>query len=123
MGMFDYLIIDSQKLPASPQEKELLKNEVFQTKDLEKSLLSYEINNDDELMLQNIMDKDSGTLISFFREFESEIKPAESEIIYEKIPFHGFINFYTYVNDIWYDFKAKFTDAKLVSIERIPKND
>jgi hypothetical protein len=44
MGMFDYLIIDSQKLPLSSSETELLKNKIFQTKDLENCLLPYEIN-------------------------------------------------------------------------------
>lgn len=125
MGMFDHIIINSQKLPVSSSEKELLKNKVFQTKDLEKCLLSYEITNDGELMLQNIKDEKTSEGIPYFREMgeDDEEYVENKDILYEKIPYHGFIRFYTFINNTWYEFKAKFTDDKLVSIERIFKND
>jgi hypothetical protein len=68
MGMFDYIIVDAQQLPVSPSERELLKNKNFQTKDLENCLLSYEITNEGEIMLQNIKDEKTLELISYFRE-------------------------------------------------------
>lgn len=37
------------------------------------------------------------------------------------IEHHGYINFYSSVNDIWYEFNAKFTDGNLVNIERVGK--
>ena len=121
--MFDYIIIDSQKLPVSPSEQELLKNKIFQTKDFEKCLLSYEITNEGEIMLQNIKDKKTSELIPYFREMDDEEFVENKNIICEKIPFHGFIRFYTLTNKSWYEFKAQFSDGKLVSIERIFKND
>lgn len=124
MGMFDHIVIDSQKLPLSSSERELLKNKVFQTKDLEKCLLSYEITNEGELMLQNIKDEETSKVVPYFREIDDDEEYVENEnIINEKIPFYGFIRFYTSVNQTWYEFKAKFTGDQLVSIERIFKND
>jgi hypothetical protein len=122
MGMFDYIIIDSQKLPVSSTEKELLKNKTFQTKDLENCLLSYEITNENELMLHNIKEEKTSKLIPVIREMDDEENVLDKEIIHEKIPFHGLLRFYTPINNTWYEFKAKFTDDKLVSIERIFKD-
>jgi hypothetical protein len=123
MGMFDYIIIDSKKLPVFPSERELLKNKIFQTKDLEKCLLSYEITNDGEIMLQNIKDEKTSELIPYFREMDDKEFVENKNIICKNIPFRGFIRFYTLLNKSWYEFKAKFTDGKLVSIEKIFKND
>jgi hypothetical protein len=33
--------------------------------------------------------------------------------------YYGYVNFYTSVNNIWHEFKAKFTDDQLVNIERV----
>ena len=45
----------------------------------------------------------------------------------ETIPYHGIIRFYTSVengqdNRQWYEFSAKFTDGKLVGIQRVNKD-
>ena len=36
-----------------------------------------------------------------------------------EIPFHGMLNFYTYEDDIWYEYEAKFTDGRLVEISPV----
>ncbi len=123
MGMFNYIIIDSQKLPVSSSERKLLKNKIFQAKDLENCLLSYEITNEGEVMLQNIKEEKTSELIPYFREMDDEEYVENKNIICEKISFYGFIRFYTSINKSWYEFKAKFTDDKLVLIDKIFKND
>ena len=45
----------------------------------------------------------------------------------ETIPYHGYIRFYNSVPDEqgtrqWYEFSAKFTDGKLVGIERVTED-
>jgi hypothetical protein len=37
----------------------------------------------------------------------------------EPIDFHGYANFYSDVENVWYEFTAKFTNGKLVKIERV----
>lgn len=123
MGMFDNIIINSEKLPVSSQEKELLKNKIFQTKDLENCLLLYEITNEDELVLLNTKEEKTSELIPHFIDMDDKEYTEEKNIVREKTPFHGFIRLYTSINKVWYEFKAKFTDDKLVSIERVFKND
>jgi hypothetical protein len=34
----------------------------------------------------------------------------------EALPFHGILNFYTYEDDIWFEYEAKFTDGVLIEI-------
>ena len=36
--------------------------------------------------------------------------------------FHGHVQFYKSVSDVWYEFKAKYTDGKLVSIVQVFNN-
>jgi hypothetical protein len=118
MGMFDSLKINSEKLPVPENEKILLKNIVFQTKDLERSLLLYFISDSGELLLAETFDEENPEdkiPVSFM---EGEIDLNEIKI-YTKIAFHGYLVFYTLIEKTWYEFKAKFTDDKLVSIERI----
>ena len=122
--MFDSIKINSQKLPISAVEKELLKDVVFQTKDLEKCLLIYQISDAGELLLSEYPDKenkDEKIAVMFNEEYLTDFDLKD--LTHSKIPFHGYLRFYTMVNDIWYEFKAKFTDDTLISIERIFKND
>ena len=81
MGMFDFIIIDSQRLPVSSSEKELLKNKIFQTKDLENCLFSYEITGEDEILLQNVKDEKTSELIPYFREMDDEEYVENKNII------------------------------------------
>jgi len=125
MGMFDELIIDSKKLPVSEEEKDLLKNKVFQTKSLRRGLLFYAINDNDELILLHIKDLERG-IIPWWKGYTNnngEILPDNPDIIKMKTPFHGFITFHTSVNNVWYEFKAKFTDGKMIAIEKVVEQE
>lgn len=101
MGLFDDVTLDPEvKLP-DPQPP----NRVFQTKDLECYMHKYRITSDGRLMQLRFHDED-GT----WRDHDEE--------------FHGILNFYTSGGDRkdgtweWFEYNAKFTDGKLVSIER-----
>ena len=37
----------------------------------------------------------------------------------EPVDYHGYINFYKHINDVWHEYKAKFTDGELVEIKKI----
>jgi hypothetical protein len=124
MGMFDSIKINSDKLPVSVAEKELLKDAVFQTKDLEQCLLMYVISDSGELLLSEFADeknKKENIPVMFLEEYFTDFK--QEKVIYTKTAFHGYIRFYTSADKTWYEFRAKFTDDKLVSLERISKND
>jgi hypothetical protein len=118
MGMFDSIIINAEKLPVTEDEKIVLKDAVFQTKHLEKLLLVYMISDNDELLLLKRKNSISSEPISFIGD-ETESIPNYNAV--EKITYHGYLNFYTDISSIWYEFEAKFTDDKLISINRILK--
>ncbi len=91
--MFDYIKIDQKLLPYVENIKpHLFENELWQTKSLDKCLSEYTI-------FENII-----------------IEKTLAKEIIEITDFHGVIRFYTSVNGIWYEFDAKFTDGKLVSV-------
>lgn len=119
MGMFDSIKINVEKLPVSLEEKIILKDVVYQTKDLEKCLMLYIISDDDELLLTESIRNNDGKVAGMYHDDDSDYK--NDELIYTTVPYHGYISFYTSLDNVWYEFKAKFTDDKLVSIERIKK--
>ena|SRR5690606_14733928 len=92
MGMFDSINCEVE-LPGEPKPPA---NRWLQTKDFDCLLDTYTIRAD-------------GTL--WKKEFEEREQ--------EQVNFHGLLNFYTYENDIWYEYNAKFTDGKLVAIEPV----
>ena len=116
MGMFDSIIINPEKLPVTREEKILLKDAVFQTKDFDKLLLLYLISDNDELLISKQKEENSNKP-NFYIEEEMRIKPTD--IFFDKTAYHGHLNFYTSISSIWYEFEAKFTDDKLISIKRI----
>lgn len=116
MGMFDSIIINPEKLPVSGEEKILLKDAVFQTKNFDKLLLLYMISDNDELLLSKQKEGNSNDPY-FYIEEEMKIKP--NDLLFDKIAYHGYLNFYTSISSLWYEFEAKFTDDKLISIKRI----
>lgn len=77
-----------------------VQNETFQTKDFECLLETYEITGDGHLKRGN-----------------------------KKIPYHGVVTFYTALNNDykdeskWYEYEAKFTDGKLVTVKRVKNNE
>lgn len=119
MGMFDSIIINVEKLPVTEEEKTVLKNAVFQTKNLEKLLLLYSISDNGELLLSK--QKNGASFEPVFL-VEYETIPILDNDSFEKTPCHGYLNFYTSISSLWYEFEAKFTDDKLISIKRISKS-
>ena len=123
MGMFDYLFIDTNMLPISDEEKIIIGDEPgWQTKDFENIMTEIYITNDGELKIN---------------QWEYEVVPKEerphpdgdgiaglagslrrSNEKLETIPYHGYVNFYNSINREWYEFRAKFTDGKLIEIKR-----
>ena len=97
MGMFDYIIIDQKLLPYMGNiASNYFENAEWQSKSLDKAL-------DTVTITENSL-------------IEVNLSNKEKRIITD---FHGFINFYTYVSEIYYEFKAKYTDGKLVSIVEV----
>jgi hypothetical protein len=93
MGMFDYIKIDQILLPCIGNIKsDLFENEFWQTKSLYNCLSTFTIKKDG--LLEETLTKES-------------IKIDD---------FHGIISFYTDVDDIWFQFDAKFTEGKLISV-------
>ena len=93
MGMFDYIKIASKLLPTN-ENLFIPEDEWWQTKSLDRSLKDFQIT---ENGIIDISDKEN---------------PIDIE-------FHGFVQFYTSIDNFWLEFKAKFTDGKLVVIEKI----
>ncbi len=119
MGMYDYLIINTDKLPIAKKDKELLgENPKWQTKDFDCILSSAEITDDGLLRFRRFESYWDKNAVSGFSK-ATGIKGAlcEKNHRWEDIPMHGFVNFYTHdKNNEWWEFYAKFTDGKLVEI-------
>lgn len=121
MGMFDY--VDCKyPLPDAPP----VQNERFQTKDFEDRLLLYTITEDGRLLVETFDDheviKDSTVRFGFYLKRTNERT--------EEVPFHGDFNFYTSAGnpttpdewnspDVWYEYRARFTNGRLDWIKRI----
>lgn len=86
MGMFDSIIINVEKLPVTQEEKKLLTDAVFQTKDLDNSLFLYMISDDDELLLSK--QKDSSSFKAYFFSAE-KLTTKPDNIFFEKVEYHG----------------------------------
>lgn len=122
MGMYDTVKINTDKLPVSDQEKARIGNAPgWQTKDLYCEMTEIYITDEGELKIM---------------EFELEVVPKEQRPYpnakglmslqgslrevnkrFVTVNYRGCINFYGHIGDDWYEFMAKFTDGKLVSIE------
>jgi hypothetical protein len=125
MGMYDYLKISTNKLPLSDSEKLAIgENPNWQTKDFECKLSTAEITDDGKLKY-----------LDFRYEWDENIKSRSFELTgklgglvtkdehwIELNDFHGYIRFYGNVKNVYYEFKAKFTDGQLVNIERVSRN-
>lgn len=127
MGMFDNLIINTDKLPVSDDEKKLIgKNPGWQTKSLICELTEIYITDDGELKINKF---DQEVVPEEERPYPNDkllkligsLRRANERL--ETIPYHGFINFYSEIKGKWYEFDAKFTDGKLVSIEGGKRDD
>jgi hypothetical protein len=110
MGMFDTIIINTDLLPISEEEKELLSKTNFQTKSLDNALFTYRITNDGFLEYL-VSSRNFGIKESFSPETDHWKRIND---------IHGYVSFYTSSrkNNEWFEFVAKFTDGKLVEIFR-----
>lgn len=114
MGMFDSLHCDY------PLGDERVQGHEFQTKDLECLMESYRITEDGRLLLKDVewqwVDDPGNTFLGGHLD----------EVSHEWVDtnYHGILNFYTYYRDeekmehVSVDFYAKFTDGKLVDLNR-----
>jgi len=105
MGMFDELTCDY------PLPEVGVVNWKFQTKDLGCDLAHYHITTDGELQLWV-----HGWLDDF-----KDVLPIPVQLHGE--PYHGYLTFHDFRDEIWYDFRAKFTDGKLIRIDAIEIRD
>lgn len=119
MGMYDYLKINTNKLPLTEKERAKYGNRFnFQTKDWDCKLAVLEVTDEGELVYHNF---DYGWDNSQINALGTNGVLTEENKRVEKIPYHGFLNFYDYIDetDKWFEFNAKFTDGKLVEIIRV----
>ena len=88
--MFDWIKVD-YLLPDFPTD---IPRDAFQTKSLGSFLEVYTITENGRLTKEN----DAGRIVDIY--------------------YHGTISFYTWWQEIWYQYKAEFDDGQLVKIER-----
>ena len=125
MSMFDNIFINTNKLPVSDEEKTIIgDNTEWQTKDFDSVLTEIYITDDDELKINRweyetvpIEERPYPDGEGFLGMFGCLRRVNER---LETIPYHGIITFYGRPDKEkkeWYEFYAKFTDGKLVSID------
>lgn len=123
--MFDSLEINVDLLPISTEEKEKLRKHKpqWQTKSFDCTLTTVYITDEGSLLIsrweyeevpkeERPYPNDTGVL-----GLAGSIKRVNQRL--EPIDFHGSANFWSDVESVWYEFTAKFTDGKLVQIERV----
>ena len=95
--MYDNIKIDQKLLPYIGNiESNYFEDADWQTKSLDKAL-------DTVILTENSL-------------IEINFSTKQERIIND---YHGFVQFYTSISGIWYEFKAKYTDGKLVSIVQV----
>ena len=117
--MYDSLVINKNMLPLSGEDKDKITGDVvWQTKDLVRQLAEARITDDGELWI-----KESDFMWDDDEDQDGESDPAadsaKKKRVAERIEHHGFVRFYSDIQDEWFEFKAKFTDGKMVGIERV----
>lgn len=122
MGMFDNLKISTSKLPLTDSEKLAIgENHDWQTKDFESILSTAEITDEGKLRFLTFKydwDENAESALGKLTGKKGALVTKDEQWI-ELKDYHGYVNFYTVVNNIWYEFNAKFTDGQLVNIERV----
>lgn len=120
--MFDYLKVNINLLPLTDKEKvDLGNNPEWQTKSFECMLSTAEITDEGNLRFLNFKYEWDENVKSGMFQLTGEMGGLviKDEKWVELDSYHGYVNFYTNVNNIWYEFDAKFTDGKLVEIKRV----
>ena len=118
MGMFDTLYVNLNLLPITSEEQEFLGEDCsFQTKNFDCELTEIYITDEGELKINRFEYEDVPK--------EERPHPNDEGLLglagsirrinerFETISYHGIINFYTSVNDVWYEFYANFDNGKL----------
>lgn len=125
MGMYDYLFIDTNKLPISEQEKEELGSEPgWQTKDFDNLLTEVYITDEGELKINRWEYKNVPLEERPFPDGEGLLSLVGSlQRINERletVPLTGPVRFYTGGGmEKWYEFVAFFVKGFLLQIEKI----
>jgi hypothetical protein len=114
MSRYDYIKIDDALLPVNEMQRMDLSDLEFQTKDLDREFLDYVIDQNGGLSYTDYEYELVEEPNAFFR-FKMN-KVLKGIIISD---FTGFIKFYGKPYEIFYIFKAKFTNGKLDTIERV----
>jgi hypothetical protein len=114
MSRYDYIKVFDSLLPVNGLQKLDLSNLEFQTKDLDREFLLYHITESGELLYDDYEYELVEQEDSFFR-FKMR-KVMKGTVISN---YTGDVIFYGKPYETFYKFKAKFTDGKLQSIERL----
>lgn len=113
--MYDNFFINTKKLPVSDEEKKIIgENPNWQTKDFDCMLTNIHLTDEGQLTIEKFTYGWDDTKINGFG---TKGVLTEENVSTEIIPYHGYFNFYSNIGKDWYEFKAKFTDGKLESIE------
>lgn len=114
MSRYDYIKVYESLLPVNGLQRIDLSNLEFQTKDLDREFLSYYVTDEGELFYEDyeyeLIEEDN----SFFR---FKLRKNPKGIV--QSTHTGDVVFYGKPYETFYKFKAKFTNGKLESIERL----
>lgn len=103
MGMYDIIIIDLEQLPINPDDRWLLEEAEFQTKDLGNQLAVYEIRKKGKISLKSHWNT-TGT-------------PPSCRNLCGEIEFYS-----DDLNGDFWTFRAEFIDGKMVSISHVKED-
>lgn len=114
MSRYDYIKISDSLLPVNGLQRIDLSGLEFQTKDLDREYLDYTIDEGGNLSYMDYEYELIETPENFFR---FKMNRVNKGII--NSDYTGYIKFYGKPYEIFYIFKAKFTNGKLDTIERV----
>lgn len=108
MGMFDILYVSKSLRPLTVEEQRgLPDNPGWQTKDFDCAMDEIYITDEGDITIHRT---------NYLMDESVNLETDESRV--EFIKYHGYVRFYTSVDGKRVEFRAKFTDGKLVKIER-----
>lgn len=118
--------INSDKLPLSEDERKVVGENLtwLTTENFETFLLRTEINDDGRLLYLTcdmVWDENAERGIFTPQGEKGDFVIKNEQWINSE--YHGYLKFHGYVHGGLYEFKAKFTDGKLIKIERIVQLD
>jgi len=114
MTRYDYIKISDGLLPVNGLQRLDLSGLEFQTKDLDREYLDYTIDESGNLSYMDYEYELVETPDNFFRFSMNRVNKGVINSDYS-----GYVKFYGKPYEIFYIFKAKFTNGKLDTIERV----